>query len=328
MKALVTGASGFLGHWLVNALIDSGVETHVLVRKNSKNEDLQNLSCQTQIGDITDLESLALATRGMDVVFHLAGVIAYKPEDRPLMDKVNVTGTANIIEAVERNQVKRLVHLSSVMAIGAGFSKNEVLNEQSPYNIESLNIGYSITKRNAELLVQKAVREKKIDAVILNPSTIYGPGDAKKGSRKTQVSVAKGRFPFYTSGGVNVVDVEDVVQGILAAWRVGKNGERYILSSENITIKDLFKMISELAGQKPPSLYLPNWVLHGMGFFGDQLQKLGISASISSENAWTSTLFHWFDSSKAQKELGFKTRPAKKSLEKSVIWMKTNGLIK
>ena len=327
MKVLVTGASGFLGHWLTRALCEQGHQTSVLVRKNSSNEDLKGLSCQWAYGDVTDPESLNTACKGMDAVFHLAGVIAYRTVDRPLMEKVNVVGTAHVIEAVQKNNVPRLVHLSSVVAVGAGFQKDQVLNEKSNYNVGHLNIGYSETKRKAEELVVKAVQEKKIDAVILNPSTIYGPGDAKKGSRSVQVKVAQGRFKFYTPGGVNVVDVDDVVQGIISAWKIGKTGERYILSSENMTIKNLFEMIASIAEVPPPTHLLPGWILHSAGFVGDQFQKMGMKFPISSENAWTSSLFHWFDSSKAQSEIGFKPRPAFESVQKSVLWMKENGLL-
>lgn len=327
MKVLVTGASGFLGHWLTKALCDLGHQTTALVRRSSSNEDLKGLPCAYAFGDVTDLNSLNTASQGMDAIFHLAGVIAYRSVDRALMEKVNVEGTANVIHTVQKNNISRLVHLSSVVAVGAGFNKNQILNENSSYNVKHLNIGYSETKRAAEELVTKAVQEKKIDAVILNPSTIYGPGDAKKGSRSVQVKVAQGRFKFYTPGGVNVVDVDDVVDGILSAWKIGRSGERYILASENMTIKSLFEMIATIAKVPPPKYLLPGWALHSAGFVGDQFQKLGVNFPVSSENAWTSSLFHWFDSSKAQRELNFKPRPAFNSVQKSVLWMQENGLL-
>jgi dihydroflavonol-4-reductase len=214
-----------------------------------------------------------------------------------------------------------------VVAVGASFSKNEMLNEESPYNLSHLNLGYFETKLAAEKLVIESCKKSELDAVVLNPSTIYGPGDAKKGSRSTQVKVAQGRFPFYTSGGVSVVDVDDVTDGILAGWRKGRTGERYILSGDNITIKSLFEMISSSAGAPRPKYLLPTPLLHGVGIWGDLLETLGLKSSVSRENAWTATLFHWFDHSKATRELDFKPRPAGESIEKSVTWMKENGYI-
>ena len=129
------------------------------------------------------------------------------------------------------------------------------------------------------------------------------------------------------SGGVNVVAVEDVVQGILSAWKKGRSGERYILSSENITIQQLFNLIAISAKVEPPSILMPNFALHLLGTIGDLGRKIGIDKGLSQENAWTSTLYHWFDSTKAQKELDFKPRSAKAAIENSVLWMKEHGIL-
>ncbi len=326
-KVLVTGANGFLGSWVVRRLAQEGHQVFSLVRKTSDLSELEGAKTEYLYGDVTDLKSLMVAFQGMDAVFHLAGLIAYKKSDRAQMEKVNVQGTANVIEACLATKVPRLVHLSSVVAVGAGFNASQVLNENSEYNIAHLDLGYFETKRQAELLVLDAVKNKGLNAVILNPATIYGPGDARKGSRKTQLKVAQGKFKYYTSGGVNVVSVEDTVDGIISAWKKGRTGERYILAGENLLIKDLFAMIAKEAGQPPPQKLLPSWVLHGLGIFGDLMSSLGFKSPISRENAWTSTMFHWFDSSKAQRELDFKPRPAQIAISQSVKWIKENGLL-
>ncbi len=326
-KVLITGANGFLGSWVVKALLAEGHEVFALVRKTSDLSQLEGLSCEYRYGDVTDKASLKNAFIGMDSIFHLAGLISYRTADRQQMELVNVNGTKNVVDIVTDLRIRRLVYLSSVVAVGAGFNPQQILNEQSPYNLKNLNLGYFETKHLAELLVLKAVKEKRIDAVILNPATIYGPGDAKKASRKNQVRVAQGAFPFYTSGGVSVVDIEDVVSGILSGWVRGRSGERYILSGENILIKDLFSMIAHEAGKKPPRLLLPKWTLQLLGSFGDFANSHGWSTSLSREQAYTATLYHWFDSSKAQRELDFRPRTAQISIAKSVKWMKENGLI-
>ena len=244
MKVLITGANGFLGSWLTKRLLAEGHDVSALVRKNSDLSELDGLKPNFVYGDVTDLESLKTNFQNQEAVFHLAGVVAYKKSQRPLMDQVNVQGTANVAEACHQAQVPKLLHLSSVVAIGA--EKNPVpMTEASPYTIGPLNLGYFETKRKAEQIVMAAVKENKIRAVCVNPSQIYGFGDAKKGSRKNQIKAAKGQLPFYTSGGVNVVPVEDVIEGILLAWKKGQNGERYILSSENMLIKDVFQKISK-----------------------------------------------------------------------------------
>jgi dihydroflavonol-4-reductase len=201
------------------------------------------------------------------------------------------------------------------------------MNENSSYNVKDLDLGYFETKHEAEKIVKKACDKNEINAVIINPSTIYGAGDAKKGSRKMQLKVAQGKLKFYTSGGVNVVAVEDVVDGILKAWKNGKSGERYILAGENILIKDLFKMIAEEAGVKPPAKELPTGLMHAVGAVGDLMEKIGMKGPLSRENAFTATMYHWFDSSKAQKELDFHPRPAREAIHNSVQWMKDHHLL-
>ncbi|WP_374076800.1 NAD-dependent epimerase/dehydratase family protein [Bdellovibrio bacteriovorus] len=327
MKILVTGANGFLGSWVTKALVNEGHHVYALVRPKSDISELEGVNCKYVHGDVTDVHSLLEAFKGVDTVFHLAGVIAYKKSERPLMDKVNVQGTANVVEVCREHKVRRLVYLSSVVAIGAGYTPNDIMNEDSPYNIADLNLGYFETKHQAEKIVKAACDKGDINAVMLNPSTIYGAGDAKKGSRKMQLKVAQGKLSFYTSGGVNVVAVEDVVQGILSAWKNGRKGERYILAGENILIKDLFAMIAAEAGVKAPSRLMPDNVLHAVGAIGDMMEKIGLKGPLSRENAYTATMYHWFDSSKAQRELNFKPRPAREAIHNSVQWMKDQGLL-
>jgi dihydroflavonol-4-reductase len=326
-KVVVTGANGFVGAWLVRGLIAQGHEVHALVRKSSDLSELENASCEYVYGDVTDLPSLNAAFQGAEAVFHLAGLIAYRKAEREKMQRINVGGTANVISSCLVNKILRLVYMSSVVAVGAGFSEKDILNEDSPYNVSQLNLGYFETKHEAELLVKKAVRENGLNAVILNPSTIYGGGDARKGSRKTQLKVAQGNFPFYTSGGVNVVNVEAVVDGLISAWKNGRTGERYILAGDNLTIKKLFQMIAKSAGSEPPKIKMPNFLLHSIGAVGDVMDSVGLKGPISRENAWTSTLYHWFDSSKAKQELGFNPAPASVAIENSVRWSREHGLL-
>lgn len=325
-KVLVTGANGFLGSWVVRGLLNQGHQVRILARPTSDLTELQGLDFEIHKGDVTDPTSLKSAMSSIEAVFHLAGVIAYARSEREKMEKVNVGGTRNVIDAVAGSNVSRLVHLSSVVAVGAGFTEKQILNEKSEFNLSHLNLGYFETKRKAEELVKDAVRKKQIDAVMLNPSTIYGEGDARKGSRKTQLKVARGQFPFYTKGGVNVVAVEDCVQGILSGWKKGRSGERYILAGENLTIKNLFEMIARSAGVDAPKILLPSWVLFAMGHFGDLKTSLGLKASVSVENAWTSQLYHWFDNHKAMSELDFNPRPAQEAVAASVAWIREKGL--
>lgn len=327
MKVLVTGGTGFVGSWMAHKLLNSGHEVSVLMRQTSSRALLQDLDVQFQWGDVTDPASVQDACRGMDAVFHLAGFVGYSPTDRSVMERVNVQGTENIIAGCAKNAVKRLVHMRSVVAVGAAFKGQSPLNEDSPYNLKSLNLGYFETKRAAEIKVMEAVRRGEIDAVILNPSTIYGAGDFTKSSRRMQLKVARGKMPFYTSGGVSIIGIDDVINATYAAWERGKSGERYILSGDNVTIKELFAMVAAAAHMSAPKIMLPDWMVKIMGRAGDVLEKQGRKGPLNTETAWTSILYHWFDSSKAQRELGLKPQPAAACIAASVGWAKDNGLL-
>jgi dihydroflavonol-4-reductase len=327
MKVVVTGANGFLGSWLLKKLHRENVETYALVRKGSDLSELGNYEGAFVQGDVTQRDTLEEAFHNAHTVFHLAGVVAYKPKDRPLMERVNVEGTRNVIDACLKKKVSKLVHVSSVVAIGAGFSSDQILNEDSVFNVGHLHLGYFDTKKKAEDLVWTAAEQNQLNMVILNPSTIYGPGDARKGSRKTQIKVAQGKFKIYPPGGVNVVAVEDVVEGIVRAWQSQIRSRRFILASENLLIKDVFGVIARRAGVPEPRYPLPRWFLRGAGRAGDLLNNLGIESSLSSETAWTSTLYHWFDSARARRELGLDFQKSEKSIQASVDWMSAQGLL-
>ena len=327
MKALVTGANGFLGAWLTRRLIAEGYDVSALVRKSSDLSELSGVQPRFVYGDVTDKASLETAFKQQDVIFHLAGLVAYRKADLPLLQKVNVEGTRHVVDVCEKLQVPKLLHVSSVVAVGGSF-KPVSMNESCEYNVRHLGLGYFDTKHDAEVIVRESAKAGKINAICVNPSTIYGFGDAKKGSRKNQIKVARGDLPFYTSGGVNVVAVEDVVEGILLAVKNGKNSERYILSGQNLTIKELFDSIAGYAGVKPPSYRMPDAILHALGMLGDALLPLGVNIGVSRINAYTATMFHWFDSTKAQQELGFRPTSSQAAIEKSVRWMKDNGYLK
>lgn len=327
MKVLVTGANGFLGSWLTRRLCDFGHEVTVLRRPSSDISEIVGLPVRHALGDVTNKESVFEAARGMQVVFHLAGLVAYSKKMREPMEKINVEGTEHVVEACKSSGVKRLVHVSSVAAIGATFDGKKILDENTSFNVAHLGFGYFETKYKGEKIVKSAVDKGELDAVILNPATIYGRGDAKKGSRKMQVKVAKGQFPAYSTGGVNVVGVEDVVNGIMLAFEKGKAGERYILAAENLTIKKLFETIAEAAGVRPPSIFLPSPVLKIVGVAGDLLERFDKKGPLTSESALLATMFHWFNNQKSIQELGCTYSPSRDAIFKSVQWMKEKKLI-
>lgn len=327
MKVLVTGANGFLGTWLVDRLVKEGQEVSVLVRNPKTRESYEKRGIKVFLGDVTQLESLGPALQGQQQVYHLAGLVSYSRDDRETLFKINVGGTENILLKSVLHKVQRILVSSSVVAVGASFDR-EVLNEGSPYTLSPYHLSYYESKREMESVFIKYVSEGKIDGVMVNPSTVYGAGDASKSSRSTQVKVARGELKFYPPGGVSVAAVEDVVDGMIKAMVNGRSGERYILAGENLTLKQVFDLIADCANVPRPKFSLPEIVFRGLSQLDLGLHYLGLRGPIPSERAIAAILYHWYDSSKARKELGYTTRPAKEAIGQSVMWMKENGFLK
>lgn len=327
MKILVTGANGFLGSWLVNRLKNDGHEVSVLLRKKADLEIYQSLGYRVFQGDVTDQGSLVAAVQGQQQIYHVAGIIAYDRSKVDLLNQVNVQGTENVLRAAVSAQVQRLLLVSSAAAVGASCCK-EVLTETSEYKLKPLAFSYHESKRKAEDLLRKYVVNGQIDGVIVNPSTIYGAGDASKNSRSIQLTVAQGKVFYYPPGGVSVVAVEDVVEGMIQAMEKGASAERYLLTGENLTLKEVFDFIAEAAHVSKPWLPIPPFVLKGLAHFDEGLQKLGSRGPMASERARVATMFHWYEASKARRELGYTTRPAKEAIGASVRWMSEQGLLR
>jgi dihydroflavonol-4-reductase len=325
MRVLVTGGSGFLGGWLARRLLAEGHGVRLICRGDRAPLARALPGTEVVPGDVTDATSLAAACRGIDTVFHLAGVVGHGAHARTEMERVNVGGTARVIDACAASGA-RLVHASSAVAVGASFDGHP-LDEQARWTLASLRLGYFDTKHRAEELVLAAVRARRIEAVMINPTTIYGAGDAAKGSRTVQVAVARGRFPWVPPGGVGVVAVEDVVDAFLAVWCRGRVGERYLINGGNLTLRELFTAIARAAEVRPPWIPLPRAVLFGLGAVGDRLAAFGFDPPFTTETAWMAVLHHWFDGGRAERELGIRPRPPAAAITASVEWMRAAGLL-
>lgn len=315
MNCLVTGASGFIGSWLVRKLIHEGHKVRVLCRETSVFNLISDLNFDKSFGDITNPESIKSALSGIDTVFHLAGHIGYKKADRALMEKINVQGTQNLYSLSLEHKVKNFIFLSSVTAIGASFSPFESMDENSEFNLSHFNFGYAETKRQGEKIVLQPNPTMK--CVALNPSTVYGPGDMLKSSRKNQLKAMQGKLQFYTYGGVSIVGIHEVVDAIYNAVELGEHGQRYILSGDNLFIKDLFDRICFHANSKPPKYQIPGFVLNSLGFIGDHFTN---GKPIDSETANVIQLFHWYKNTKAKNKLEFKPSPSDEVIKSSVSW--------
>jgi nucleoside-diphosphate-sugar epimerase len=255
----ITGCNGLVGSFVARKLIQEGYQVRALKRTSSDLTLVQDIAGQIEWieGDILDLASLAKAIPGATQVIHSAAVISFNPADRARMHKINVEGTANIVNVCLANGVSKLCYVSSVAALGR--KKNDhLISEEAKWEHSPYNSYYAQTKYLAELEVWRGMAEG-LPAVIVNPSIILGPGNWELGSTKLFKYVWDGHA-FYTEGSVNYVDVRDVAQIIFQLIRSEITLERFILNGGTIKIKELFEQIAARFGKKPPYLQVTSLV--------------------------------------------------------------------
>src|ERR1043165_481488 len=235
-RVAVTGASGLLGGNLAAELGAQGHQVVAIRRAGTKTSHLDDVAIEWHDADLGAPDKMAQAFRGTERVFHCAAAVSLKRAVTPEMTAANVTGTANVIEAVRAAGVARLVHTSSVVAVGIS-TDGRPCDETATWNFdtEGLADAYSITKHQAEDVVNAARGE--VDAVIINPTYMLGPRDARPSSGRLIVDTVRRRIPGWTPGYNNFVDVRDVARGMIAAWQRGRRGERYILGDRKSVVE-------------------------------------------------------------------------------------------
>ena len=259
-RVALTGATGFLGLALARRFREEGAAVSALVRRTSAPagvERLRALGVTLVEGDIREPAGLPALFDGAELAVHSAALIAYRPRLHEALRRINVEGTANVAAACRAAGVGRLVHVSSIAAVGIRDDR-QLMTEDTPWEAARLRMAYLDTKHAAEERIAEAVA-RGLDAVIVNPSAIYGPSEASSNTSGFVQKVVSGRLRVAPEGGMNVVPLETVVEGILAAARVGRRGRRYILGGENLEIGALLERIARAAGQRRRPLVLPGW---------------------------------------------------------------------
>ncbi len=327
--AVITGASGLLGGNLAAELRARRVQVRAIRRRTSKVDHLADLDIEWVFGDLDDPPSLEHAFKGADVVFHTAAAVGVSPTVTSALRKANVDGTAAVLRAFEKTGARRLVHVSSVVAVGLS-TDGQPVDERAPWNFGDykLDDGYCTTKHQAEQLVDAAVRGG-IDAVIVNPGFLIGPRDARPSSGRVIVDLVKGRIPIYPGGKNCFVDVRDVARGAIAAWERGQRGRRYILGGDNLAYRDLFERIARAAGVKPPRLPAPRAAAIAAGLAGDLYQRLTgkepVFGSVEARYAYTDRF--QFSSARAEAELGYRKSPIDGAIRDALDWFRRRGMI-
>jgi dihydroflavonol-4-reductase len=314
VRALVTGASGFIGAHVAASLVAAGAEVRGFDRRLPTSGTLPD-AVESVAGDVTDPDAMARAVDGCDAVFHLAAVYSYRRADTGLMEHVNVRGTQVVLDAAARGPRRRIVYTSSCATCGpvAGRAATEA---DTPPDWE-LSVPYKRTKMEGERLARAAAAEG-LDVVVVNPTTPVGPGDRGPTPTGKMVSdVARGHARAYLGGSVlNVVAVQDVAAGHLRAHERGRAGERYLLGGENLAMRDVFAAVATAVGRSAPRLPVP-WSVAWLAAqaAGAALRPLGREPQLLVlDEVRLARLPMAFDDARARAELGHTSRPATQAL--------------
>lgn len=326
-KIFLTGPDGILGNNLIPVLLGKGFQVRALIQHHRSAEFTQSLGAETVFGDILNLDELLESMAGCDFVIHAAANTDIWPTQHPMISKVNVEGTRNVIQAVLSNNIRKMIHIGTANSFGPGTKLNPG-NESLPFSCAKYKLEYINSKYEAQQLVLKAVKDSKLPAVIVNPTFMIGPFDFKPSSGKLIVSVYQNKVPGYTCGGRNYVYVKDVAVAIANALELGKPGESYILGNENLSYSEIFDKISGITGSKPVKMQLPDFAVLGMGMVFSILGKaFKFNPGISLPVAKISLDEHYYSSSKAVNQLGMPQTPIDTALQEAFNWLISSGYL-
>ncbi len=311
LNILVTGGTGLVGSELINQLLQEGYHVKATYNKTPLKIAHENLSiCKC---NILDIDVLAEVMEDVQVVFHCAALVSFNEDDNEEIIAINLTGTINIVNAALEANVDKLVYVSSVAAIGRNNSGQLITEDFNSGNHITSSV-YSTSKWWAEMEVWRGIGEG-LDAIIVNPSIILGGSDWTKGSSKI-FKTAWEEFPWYTDGVTGFVDVRDVAKAMILLWKNNVSNQRFILSAENMSYKDLFSGIAKCFGKKPPYRKVNSiltgivWRLEAMKSFITKKEPL-----LNKHTSQTAMAKNYFDNSKVKNTLsGFSFRPISQTI--------------
>ena len=317
---LVTGATGHVGNVLVRQLLARGAQVRALVLPGEEAPSLQGLEVERVEGDVLDPTTLERAMDGVEVVYHLAGVISILPGSEDIMRRVNVEGVRNVVNAALKVGVRRLVHISSIHAfkrVPSGIT----LDETVPFAPDSPAGAYDRTKAEGTLAVLQAVRQG-LDAVIVCPTGVIGPHDYLTSEMgQTILDFAKRKLHFLVDGAYDFVDVRDVAQGLILAREKGRPGEVYILSGAHVKLVQLKKVVQEVVGVRSPAVVLPFGLAHLVATLSERFYRwTGATPRLTRYALRTVQESSDFRCDKARRELGYTPRPLRDSITDTLAW--------
>jgi len=321
VKVLVTGATGFLGEHLCSELIAGGHQVRTLARTRS--DLLDELGCEVVRGDVTSAADLDRAVPGCQVVFHLAGMVSRDPDDTRRMMRLHVDGTRAVLEAMGRHGVTRMVMASTSGTVAV--SKDEAILDETAGSSEELVAGwpYYASKIYQERLAFELGPRLGVGVVAINPSLLLGPGDRRLSSTGDVLRFLRGQIPAVPAGGINFVDVRDVARATAAAVDRGQPGQRYLMGGPNWTVAEFFGRLARASKVRAPRLRLPARVERwGASALEHVYRWRGKEPPVDRISVEMSQHYWWFDSSKAERELGFEARDPGLTLHETVKYLR------
>ncbi|MDQ2982774.1 MAG: NAD-dependent epimerase/dehydratase family protein [Actinomycetota bacterium] len=317
MRIFVTGGTGFIGSRVVRALRERGHDVRCLLRPASSTERIDDLDFERVEGDVLDRSSFEDALRGCDGCIHLASVSGWEEIASAHVEAIVIDGTRNVVEAVQRAGGVRLVYVSSSTAIN-GSDRPEIFDETASFLLDGSGLRYAIAKHKAEKLVLGATGEG-FEATVVNPGETYGANDYQWVTAGAIRDVLRNWPALALRGGASVTHVDDVATGIVSALERSRSGERYILGGENLTIEQIVRTVLELAGSKKPVVVLPAGLVK---VAVNACRALHLPAPIPPDLVGYAARYWFMSSEKAERELGYRHRPAKDTLASVVGWIR------
>ena len=314
MTTLVTGATGLLGSHVTRKLVERGDDVRALVRARSPVDTLDGLEVEFVRGDILDRRSVRRAMRGVDRVFHVAGLTGLRASAVNHVT-VNVQGTRVVLEEALRAGVERVVHTSSVAAVGPA-RRGSTADENQIFDAARYHLPYVDAKREAEAVALRLAAQG-LPVVIVNPAHTFGTGDVRRSSTELVRRFLCRGIPAYVDGALNIVDADDVAAGQLLADERGRIGERYILGNRNFTLDRLFADLGRLSGVEPPAIKLP---LPAAMAFARAAEVAPGTPVITRAEVRLASLWWAFRSTKAKRELGWRPSHHEDTLQATIDW--------
>jgi dihydroflavonol-4-reductase len=319
VKVCVTGGTGFLGAHLVRELVEAGHDVRVTYRDAARLSRLGDLPVEPVQADVLDEDALVDAMRGCELLFHSAGYVGARPASR--VWSANALAPRLAVQAAGRAGVPRVVHTSSVAAVGPSEPDGVPVREEEPYHSSALHLTYADAKHAGEGEATAAGMRAGVEVVIVNPAYVLGApvnrGDRGETSTRIIGNYLRGHLPVVMDGGASICDVRDVARGHLLAAELGKPGERYILAGHNIYWYELVDRVRELSGLRQPLAVIPHEAARILRF----PEAFGLSGFIVDSEAYGLMGARWWASSeKAVRELGYQFRPVEDTLRETIEW--------